>query len=157
MPAVVFPHLGFATSEGTILKWLVNVGDSVRKGDDLLEIVAEKAVAVVVAEEEGILQAIYAEPGAIVPEGETVGWIGTGGERAPAHSCRILGWEEEIAPAHPTWPNVLLPPQRKRPRCPRTGNPRDSRARHRCGPSAGWAKPRAPSSRDKSARSRVNG
>lgn len=101
MPAIDFPYLGFATSEGTILKWLVNVGDSVRKGDDLLEIVAEKAVAVVVAEEEGILQAIYAEPGAIVPEGETVGWIGTVGEPAPAHACRILGWEEEIAPPPP--------------------------------------------------------
>lgn len=101
MPGVLFPHLGFATAEGTILHWVHGVDEDVRAGEPLLEIASEKAVHVVVAPVDGKLLAIYAPAGAIVAEGETLAWIGAAGERPPETECRWLGWEEDIAQPPP--------------------------------------------------------
>ena len=98
MPGVLFPQLGFATAEGTILNWLQAVGERVEAGAPLVEIASEKAVNVVAAPGGGVLLAIFAPPGAVVPEGETLGWIGEDGERPPEVNCRWLGWEADIAP-----------------------------------------------------------
>lgn len=97
MPAVLFPQLGFATAEGTILHWLCEVGGEVAAGAPLVELASEKAVSVVVAPSSGTLLAIYAPPGAIIAEGETLGWIGTAGQQAPQVETLWLGWEQEIA------------------------------------------------------------
>ena len=99
MPGVLFPQLGFATAEGTILQWLCEVGGNVEAGVPLVEIASEKAVNVVVAPTGGQLLAVYAPPGAIVAEGETLGWIGQPGEQPPEVQCRWLGWEPDIADA----------------------------------------------------------
>ena len=99
VPGVLFPQLGFATAEGTILQWLCEVGGNVEAGVPLVEIASEKAVNVVVAPTSGQLLAVYAPPGAIVAEGETLGWIGQPGEQAPEVQCRWLGWEPDIAEA----------------------------------------------------------
>ena len=95
---MLFPQLGFATAEGTVLNWLHAVGERVEAGAPLVEIASEKAVNVVAAPGGGVLLAIFAPPGAIVPEGETLGWIGEDGERPPEVNCRWLGWEADIAP-----------------------------------------------------------
>ncbi|MCH8890816.1 MAG: hypothetical protein IH827_07050, partial [Myxococcales bacterium] len=39
--------------------------------------------------------------GAIVPEGETIGWLGARGEQPPPIDCRLAGWEPEVAPPPP--------------------------------------------------------
>lgn len=98
MPGILFPRLGFATAEGTILRWEKEVGQEVAAGEALVEIASEKAINVVAAPGDGRLLAVYAPPGAIVPEGETLGWIGEAGESPPALNCRLLGWEADIAP-----------------------------------------------------------
>ncbi len=96
MPAVRFPPLGYATQEGTILSWLKAVGDPVGIGEELVEILSEKAIGVVVAQREGVLAAIYAPPGAIVPEEEPIGWIGQPGESAPELVPRLAGWNDAV-------------------------------------------------------------
>ncbi|MDH4224600.1 MAG: 2-oxo acid dehydrogenase subunit E2 [Deltaproteobacteria bacterium] len=98
MAGVVFPKIGYADHEGVVLSWLKSPGEPVSIGEDLLEIAVEKSVNVVVAEEAGVLLAVYAPAGAVVPEGEILGWVGNSGDQVPDHSCRLLGWEEEIAP-----------------------------------------------------------
>jgi pyruvate dehydrogenase E2 component (dihydrolipoamide acetyltransferase) len=105
----LFPHLGFAVAEGTILHWLRQVGEPVKGGEALVELASEKAINVVVAPESGTLLAIYAPPGAVVPEGETLGWIGQADETPPEVKTRWLGWEEEIAPAPPDLASRLKP------------------------------------------------
>ena len=103
MPAIVFPHIGFAVAEGTILKWEKEVGAAVAEGEPLVEIASEKAISVVGAPAAGALLAIYAPPGAIVPEGETLGWESEIGPPPP-------GWE---APAEaPATAPTLPPPER---------------------------------------------
>ena len=67
MPPVTMPQLGESVEEGTIGKWLKKVGDHVRVGDPLVEVVTDKVNAEVPSPFEGTLTKI------LVAEGETVG------------------------------------------------------------------------------------
>lgn len=98
MPGIYLPRLGYATGEGTILAWLVAEGGAVKAGEALVEIAMEKTVHLITAAGDGILLKTLAPAGAIVPEGEPIGWIGKQGEAVPPLRCRIVGWEPEIAP-----------------------------------------------------------
>ncbi len=98
---ILLPHLGYATAEATVLRWLKAVGDPVRAGEDVAEVASEKTIHVLAAAEGGALLAIYAPPGAIVEQGQPLGWIGKAGERAPQLTPRIVGWEPEVAPQPP--------------------------------------------------------
>jgi pyruvate/2-oxoglutarate dehydrogenase complex dihydrolipoamide acyltransferase (E2) component len=67
MPQVTMPQLGEGVDEGTIGKWLKSVGDHVRVGDPLVEVVTDKVNAEVPSPFEGTLTSI------LVSEGDTVG------------------------------------------------------------------------------------
>jgi pyruvate/2-oxoglutarate dehydrogenase complex dihydrolipoamide acyltransferase (E2) component len=67
MPQVTMPQLGEGVEEGTIGKWLKAVGDKVRVGDPLVEVVTDKVNAEVPSPFEGTLTSI------LVNEGDTVG------------------------------------------------------------------------------------
>ncbi len=67
MPQVTMPQLGEGVEEGTIGKWLKAVGDKVRVGDPLVEVVTDKVNAEVPSPFEGTLTGI------LVSEGDTVG------------------------------------------------------------------------------------
>ena len=67
MPQVTMPQLGEGVEEGTIGKWLKAVGDHVRVGDPLVEVVTDKVNAEVPSPFEGTLTKI------LVSEGDTVG------------------------------------------------------------------------------------
>ncbi len=101
MAEIILPHLGFATAEATVLRWLKAVGDAVHSGDDVAELASEKTIHVLAAAESGTLLAVYAPPGAIVEQGQPLAWIGQAGEAAPTRTPRIVGWEPEIAPPPP--------------------------------------------------------
>jgi pyruvate dehydrogenase E2 component (dihydrolipoamide acetyltransferase) len=63
---VVMPQMGVSVSEGTITKWLKQVGDPVEADEGLLEISTDKVDTEVPSPGSGVLQEI------LVPEGETV-------------------------------------------------------------------------------------
>lgn len=67
---VLMPQLGESVTEGTITKWLVNVGDVVNKYDPLAEVNTDKVTAEVPSTVSGRIKEI------VVPEGETVS-VGT--------------------------------------------------------------------------------
>ncbi|MEA2025849.1 MAG: dihydrolipoamide acetyltransferase family protein [Chloroflexota bacterium] len=66
MPQVTMPQLGEGVEEGTIGKWLKSVGDHVRIGDPLVEVVTDKVNAEVPSPFEGTLTRI------LVAEGDTI-------------------------------------------------------------------------------------
>ena len=66
MPQVTMPQLGEGVEEGTIGKWLKALGDHVRVGDPLVEVVTDKVNAEVPSPFEGTLAKI------LVAEGDTV-------------------------------------------------------------------------------------
>src|SRR5579875_2946073 len=56
----------------TLLRWLVEVGQSVRRGDPLLEVETDKAILVVESAVSGILRATSAEAGTEVATGQPI-------------------------------------------------------------------------------------
>src|SRR3954451_3778323 len=78
MGDVAMPRLSDSMEEGTILKWLKSDGDSVSKGEELVEIETDKANMTYEADESGTLE-IVAQEGDTLPVGETICRIGEGG------------------------------------------------------------------------------
>jgi pyruvate dehydrogenase E2 component (dihydrolipoamide acetyltransferase) len=78
--AINMPKLGLSMKTGTVGKWLKNEGDSVKKGEALLEVMTEKITNKVEAPADGILLKIVAAKGAKLPVGGLLGVIGEAGE-----------------------------------------------------------------------------
>lgn len=81
--SVVMPALEMAQETGKLLAWRKKEGESVRKGEPLLEIETDKAVVEVEAPGDGMLTGIAADVGAVVPVGETIAWLVEPGEQPP--------------------------------------------------------------------------
>ena len=79
--AIGMPKFGQTMTEGTIVSWEKQVGDFVRKGEIFLKIESDKAVLDVEAEADGYLLRIVAQPGEVVPCGQTIAYTGSQGEQ----------------------------------------------------------------------------
>ncbi|NFV90992.1 dihydrolipoyllysine-residue succinyltransferase [Staphylococcus aureus] len=78
MPEVKVPELAESITEGTIAEWLKNVGDSVEKGEAILELETDKVNVEVVSEEAGELSEQLASEGDTVEVGQAIAVIGEG-------------------------------------------------------------------------------
>jgi pyruvate dehydrogenase E2 component (dihydrolipoamide acetyltransferase) len=81
--SVVMPALEMAQDTGKLVSWLKQEGESVRKGEMLLEVETDKAVLEVEAAADGILAGITAKPGDVVQVGRTIAWLVQPGEAPP--------------------------------------------------------------------------
>jgi len=81
--SVVMPALEMAQETGKLVAWRKAEGDSVVKGEPLLEIETDKAVLEVESPADGILAGISEQAGAVVPVGKTIAWIVRSGETLP--------------------------------------------------------------------------
>jgi pyruvate/2-oxoglutarate dehydrogenase complex dihydrolipoamide acyltransferase (E2) component len=77
------PQLGQTMTEGTILKWLKQEGETVRRGEPLVEVETDKVVMVVESPEEGRLLKILRAENETVPVGEAIAWIGESEQAQP--------------------------------------------------------------------------
>jgi pyruvate/2-oxoglutarate dehydrogenase complex dihydrolipoamide acyltransferase (E2) component len=64
---VLLPQWGMGMSEGTIVKWLKSVGDTVAEDEPLAEVEAEKTTEVIESPAAGTLTEILFEAGSLVP------------------------------------------------------------------------------------------
>ncbi|HCT0349093.1 TPA: dihydrolipoyllysine-residue succinyltransferase [Staphylococcus pseudintermedius] len=78
MAEVKVPELAESITEGTIAEWLKQVGDTVEKGEAILELETDK-VNVEVVSEEGTIQELLAEEGDTVEVGQAIAIVGEGG------------------------------------------------------------------------------
>ncbi len=74
---VTFPQLGESVVEGTVLQWLVKIGDTVGEDQLLTEIETEKVVAEIPSPFIGVVKEFAVEIGQTVPVGTTLLWIET--------------------------------------------------------------------------------
>jgi 2-oxoglutarate dehydrogenase E2 component (dihydrolipoamide succinyltransferase) len=82
---VVMPQMGVSVSEGTITKWLKNVGDTVEADETLLEISTDKVDTEVPSPGSGVLSEIVVAEGETVEVGTVIARIGgEGGETLAA-------------------------------------------------------------------------
>ncbi|HDA5509126.1 TPA: dihydrolipoyllysine-residue succinyltransferase [Staphylococcus aureus] len=82
MPEVKVPELAESITEGTIAEWLKNLGDSVEKGEAILELETDKVNVEVVSEEAGVLSEQLASEGDTVEVGQAIAVIGEGSGNA---------------------------------------------------------------------------
>jgi pyruvate dehydrogenase E2 component (dihydrolipoamide acetyltransferase) len=87
--SVVMPALEMAQDTGKLLSWRKKEGEQVRKGEPLLDIETDKAVVEVEAPGDGILSAVTAREGAVIPVGHTIAWLLRPGESVPNASLRV--------------------------------------------------------------------
>ncbi|MEZ4564431.1 MAG: dihydrolipoamide acetyltransferase family protein [Thermomicrobiales bacterium] len=92
MPTVIMPKMGDAMEEGTLLRWLKQVGDEINVGDPLAEIETDKVSLEIEAQEAGVLSKLYVEEGATVPIGSAIAAIGE-------ESADVAAPAPEAAPA----------------------------------------------------------
>ena len=93
---VVMPQMGESITEGTVSKWLKQIGDTIEKDEPLLEISTDKVDAEVPAPGVGILLEIRANEGETVEVGSVVGVIGETSEES-----RVESRESEIEETKP--------------------------------------------------------
>ncbi|MFD2248064.1 dihydrolipoamide acetyltransferase family protein [Pontibacter ruber] len=85
---MVMPKMGESIMEGTILKWLKNVGDTIEQDESVLEVATDKVDTEVPAIQGGVLKEILVKEGDVVAVGAPIAIISTNGEdtSAPAAS-----------------------------------------------------------------------
>jgi pyruvate dehydrogenase E2 component (dihydrolipoamide acetyltransferase) len=131
---VIMPALGVAQQTGTLLKWFKSEGQSVSKGEPLMEVETDKATVEIEAMASGILAQVVAKAGDEVPVGQrialllapdevatqaiqrphprplTQGEVGGEGAALAAHALRA----EPTAQASPAGARLLASPAAKR-------------------------------------------
>jgi pyruvate dehydrogenase E2 component (dihydrolipoamide acetyltransferase) len=87
--SVVMPALEMAQETGKLISWLKKEGESVAKGEPLLEVETDKAVMEIESPGDGVLAGIKVQAGTEVPVGRTIAWIVAPGEVPPADAVAI--------------------------------------------------------------------
>src|SRR5215813_2877636 len=77
---VLMPQMGESIAEGTIVKWLKKVGDTVQRDEPLLEISTDKVDAEIPAPAAGVLVEILAKEGETVAVNAVIARLGESGE-----------------------------------------------------------------------------
>jgi len=86
---VVMPALEMAQDTGKLLSWRKQEGETVSKGEILLEIETDKAVVEIEAAADGVLAGVKAAPGDVIPVGQTIAWILGKGESVPMEEAPV--------------------------------------------------------------------
>jgi pyruvate dehydrogenase E2 component (dihydrolipoamide acetyltransferase) len=77
---VTMPRLSDSMEEGTVLKWLIDQGGEVKRGEPLVEIETDKANMTYDADTDGVLVEIVAQEGDTLAIGDVIARIGEPGE-----------------------------------------------------------------------------
>ncbi|MFI5114164.1 MAG: dihydrolipoamide acetyltransferase family protein [Terriglobales bacterium] len=99
--SVVMPALEMAQETGKLISWLKKEGETVAKGEPLLEVETDKAVMEIESPGDGVLAGVRVQPGAEVPVGRTIAWIVRPGEAPPADEAPVESGRRTVATAPP--------------------------------------------------------
>ena len=81
--AIFMPKQGMSMEEGTLVRWLKGVGDTVEMNEPIMEIETDKIVMEAEAPASGVILAELIDENTTVPVLSTIGWIGQSGEKIP--------------------------------------------------------------------------
>src|SRR5437588_2384740 len=105
--SVVMPALEMAQETGKLIAWRKKEGESVAKGETLLEIETDKAVMEIESPGDGVLAGVKVQEGAVVPVGQTIAWIVRPGENPPSEVASLT--QSGRASTEPRRPAVTAP------------------------------------------------
>lgn len=83
---VIMPALGVAQETGILVNWLKAEGESVAKGEPIMEVETDKATVEVESPASGVLASVSAAPGETIPVGQTMAVILAPGESSAGRS-----------------------------------------------------------------------
>ena len=98
---ITVPALGESVSEGTVSKWLKNIGDTVAVDEPLVELETDKVTVEVPSPVAGTLVEIVASEDSDVEVGAVLCMVGEAGEAAAPASAKEKSAKEEKAEAAP--------------------------------------------------------
>ena len=109
---VIMPALELAQETGKVLRWMKAPGDTVRKGEPIVEIETDKVTVEIEAPASGILSSVTAQEGDVIPVGQTIALIAE--SAAPAGAPLTLpsprrGEGESARPSPVGSPSTLSP------------------------------------------------
>ena len=78
------PKLGFDMAEGTLIRWVKQVGENINKGDVLAEIETDKATVEVESPASGVVLQHMVDQGSVVPVNAPIAVVGNAGEKVDA-------------------------------------------------------------------------
>ncbi len=110
------PKLGMDMEEGMIVKWLKSEGDTVNKGDPLVEIETDKAAVVSESPVSGVVLKLYYPEDTSIPCGKPIAAIGNAGDTAPSLDAIQDNTVDSPAPATSHSPAVsatITPPTKQ--------------------------------------------
>jgi pyruvate dehydrogenase E2 component (dihydrolipoamide acetyltransferase) len=93
---VLMPRMGYDMDEGTLLRWLKQVGDSVERGEPIAEIETDKTNLEIESYESGVIHQLLIEEGQTVPVGQAIAVVGAPGEEVAESEATA---EKEAEPA----------------------------------------------------------
>ena len=98
---VVMPRLSLTMKTGTVVQWFKKEGETVQKGEPLVEVLSEKVTYDVEAPESGVLRKILAFEGTDVPVAESIGLIAAPDEQIQETQVTVATTEKTITPTVP--------------------------------------------------------
>ena len=96
---VVMPQMGESVAEGTIVRWLKQVGDAVERDEPLFEISTDKVDAEIPSPVAGVLSEVKVKEGETVPINTVVGLIDEAASKKPASAPGATAGKPAAAPA----------------------------------------------------------
>ncbi|MFS0643384.1 2-oxoglutarate dehydrogenase complex dihydrolipoyllysine-residue succinyltransferase [Siminovitchia sp. 179-K 8D1 HS] len=113
MAEIKVPELAESIMEGTIAQWLKKPGDSVEKGEYIVELETDKVNVEIISEEAGVIKELKAEEGETVQVGDVIAIVEAGAASGGS----------DPAPA----PAKEAPPQSAQAEQPKAGAPQESK------------------------------
>jgi pyruvate dehydrogenase E2 component (dihydrolipoamide acetyltransferase) len=92
------PTLGMDMEEATIVRWLVDEGAEVKKGDPVLEIDTDKTSFEIEAPADGAIRALRGDEGETLPVGATLAYVTVPGEELPKPEEEVSAEDSEPEP-----------------------------------------------------------
>ena len=147
MTEIVMPRLSDTMEEGTILRWLKGDGETVQRGEELVEIETDKATMIYESDQSGTLALIAAE-GDTLAVGEPIALVGDGAAAAAPPTAEAVPapepHEEPEGGATPTLPPAAISEERRRAGRPGAGRAREGIPAGQADRPAGRRRPRRP-------------
>jgi pyruvate/2-oxoglutarate dehydrogenase complex dihydrolipoamide acyltransferase (E2) component len=110
---VKLPHMGVSVEEATIVAWRINPGDKVAADETLCELATDKVETELPAPSAGVLLEIVAPVGTMVPVGETIAILDTGGCEIPSDALTAPDTSAPVGPALPPRHPAISPVARR--------------------------------------------
>ncbi len=109
MVDIKFPDVGEGITEGTLVKWLVKIGDEIKADQAVAEIETDKAIVEIPTPKAGKVSKLYGKEGDVIKVGSTIASLAIPGEEIKPAEIK----PEEIKPVEikPEIKPVIKPPE----------------------------------------------